>query len=181
MKIEDGTGNGQLSKVNNRKRLDVSAATFSESRLIAASDAQTYIWTSAFSADTGEEVIYIKNTSKDKVLIIDKVTVNAVLASLFELYTATGAATGTSITGVNTNLTSGNSADATALGNAEVVSATPGSRIDMARIPANGRATMELNDVLILGFNDAITVTYTGSTGIVDLIITGYYENPENF
>ena len=47
----------------------------------------------------------------------------------------------------------------------------------MARVAANGRATMDLQDVLILGQNDAITLTYTGSTGIVDVIITGYFED----
>ena len=46
----------------------------------------------------------------------------------------------------------------------------------MARISATGRATMELNDVLILGQNQAIAVKYTGSTAIVDVIITGYYK-----
>jgi hypothetical protein len=139
-------------------------------------DAQTYIWNTSFSAATGNEVIYIKNTSKTKLLVIDKITVNSVNAGLFELYSATGTASGTTITGVNTNRTSGNSAEASALGEASVTGLTIGDRIDIARVPANGRATMELQDVLILGLDDAITITYTGSTGIVDLIVTGYYD-----
>jgi len=179
MKIEDGAGSGKLAIVNSRNRLDVSSSTISESSFVAAKEAQTYIWTTSFSAATGNEVMYIKNTSKTKLLVIDKVTVNAVNASLFELYQVTGTAAGTSITGKNTNLTSGNEADATALGEAAVTGLTLGGRIDLARVPANGRTTMELNDVLILGLNDAIAVEYTGSTGLVDLIITGYYEIAE--
>ena len=88
---------------------------------------------------------------------------------------AAGTAGGTTITGTNSNLTSGNAASASSYGDASVTGITPGIRIDMARVPANGRATMELNDVLILGLNDAVSITYTGSTGIVDIIVTGYY------
>ena len=177
LSIKDGTGKGYTAKVNKRNKLEVEAAIFSESRLVAKDDAETYLWTSSFSANTGEEVIYVKNTSKTKVLIIDKVTVNGVLTGLFELHIATGTVGGTVITGANSNLTSGNVADATSYGDAAVTGLTIGNRIDLARIPANGRATMELNDVLILGQNNAITVTYTGSTSIVDLIVTGYYQD----
>jgi hypothetical protein len=176
MKIYGATGDGKGVAVTDSNRLSVAASTSSDTHRVSVEDGQTYLWTSSFSADTGEEVIYIKNTSTTSVLTIDKVTVNSVLTGLFELYQVTGTAAGTSITGINANLTSNNVAAATAFGNAEVTGLTIGNRIDMARIPALGRATMELNDVLILGLNDAIAVTYTGSTGIVDLIITGYYE-----
>ena len=175
MKLEDGTGTGLVAAVDSNNHLEVSSTTSSESHFIALKKAQTYIWTSSYSTSTGDEIIYIKNTSKDKVLVIDKVTVNSVLTGLFELCVVTGTPSGTSITGANTNLTSGNVAAATALGDAAVTGVTSALRIDMARVPAAGRATMELNDVLILGFNDAITITYTGSTGITDTIITGYY------
>ena len=177
MKIQDGAGSGKITKVNQRNRLDVSSATFSESHLIAAEDAATFIWTTSWDADNTEEVIYLKNDSKTKSLVIDKVTVNSVNTGLFELFSVTGTASGTTITGVNTNRTSGNVADATALGEAEVTGLTIGDRIDLARVPANGRATMELQDVLILGLGDAIAVTYTGADGIVDIIITGYYQS----
>lgn len=180
MKIEDGIGSGKLVGVTAGNRLEVSSATFSESHLVAAKKAQTYIWTSSFSTATGEEVIYIKNNSKTSLLVIDKATVNSVNAGFFELFEVTGTAAGTSITGANTNLTSGNEADATALGEASVTGLTIGKRIDLARTAANGRATMELQDVLILGLNDAIAITYTGSTGITDTIVTGYYETVED-
>lgn len=176
MKINDGTGSNREAKVNIRNRVDVSAAIFKESHLVSAIDASTYLWTTSFSAATGNEIIYIKNTSKTKLLVIDKVTVNSVNAGLFELFQVTGTAAGTSITGKNANLTSGNTAEATALGEASVTGLTIGDRIDLARTAANGRATMELDDVLIMGLNDAIAITYTGSTGIVDAIITGYYD-----
>ena len=177
IEIKDGSGSGTRAKVNAKKRLSVSAATFKESHLVSFEDGETYLWTTSFSAATGNEVIYIKNTSKTKLLVIDRITVNSVNAGLFELYTATGTAAGTTITGFNGNMTSNNVAEADSYGEAAVTGLTLGSRIDLARTPANGRATMELDDVLIMGLNDAITIEYTGSTGLVDVIVTGYYED----
>jgi hypothetical protein len=138
------------------------------------------MWTTSFSAATGNEIIYIKNTSKTSLLVIDKADVSSVNAGLFELFEVTGTAAGTSISGSNTNLTSGNEADATSLGEASVTGLTIGKRIDLARTSANGSGTMQLKDVLVLGLNDAIAITYTGSTGIVDAAILGYYEKVEN-
>jgi hypothetical protein len=177
MKIQDGAGGGKLAGVNDDNRLETQTVTVSETHFASLNKGKTFLWTSSYSAATGNEIIYIKNTSTTSYLIIDKVTVNGVLTGLFELYQVSGTASGTSITGTNANLTSNNVAAATALGNASVTGLTIGNRIDLARISATGRATMELNDVLILGFDDAVAVTYTGSTAIVDATITGYYED----
>ena len=174
IEIEDGKGSGRRAEVDKENKLSVSSTGHSESSEVSRERGATYLWTSSYSAGTGNEVIYIKNTSTTQNLIIDKATVNSVLTGLFELNVAAGTAGGTTITGTNANLTSGNAASASSYGNASVTGITPGIRIDMARIPANGRATMELNDILILGLNDAVSITYTGSTGIVDIIVTGY-------
>ena len=174
----DGTGRGFKAKVNSRNRTSVSAASYSESRMISAQDGQTFIWTTSASADTGEYIVYLQCMSTDLRLIIDKVTVNGVLAGLFELYMVTGtAAGGLAITGTITNRTKGILANANARGDGEVTGLSDGSRVDLARTAANGRATMELNDVLILGQDDAIGIKYTGGTGIVDTIITGYFKH----
>ena len=175
IEIEDGRGSGRRAGVDEEYRLEVHSVSYSESSDVARFKGATYLWTSSYSAGTGNEVIYIKNTSTTQNLIIDKATVNSVLTGLFELNVAAGTAGGTTITGANSNLTSGNAASASSYGNASVTGITPGTRLDMARVAANGRATMELNDILILGLNDAVSITYTGSTGIVDIIITGYY------
>ena len=176
MKIRDGAGSGRESKVNAKNRLDVTAASLNQSALTAVSDGQTFIWTSSFSAATGNEVIYIKNDSKDKLLFIEDVVVSSVNAGLLEIYEVTGTAAGTPITGKNTNLTSSNVAVATAFGDAAVTGLTLGDRIDLARTSANGRVDIKLADILIMGFNNAIAAQYTGSTGIVDVAITGFYE-----
>jgi len=170
----DGTGTGKKAKVNVRNRVAVSAANYSESRLIAAQDANTFLWTTSASQATGSYAIYIQNTSTTHRLIIDKVTCSSVLTGFFELYQVSGTASGTVITGKNSNLTSGNPAAATSFGG--VSGLTDAGRLDHMRLPALGRATMELQDIVILGANDAIAVKYTGGTDTVDIIITGYYK-----
>lgn len=179
IKIDDGAGSGRLAKVNERRRLAVSASSFNEASLVAFSEGATYNWTSSYSAISGDEVIYIKNTNTSKLLVIDKVAVSSVNAGFFELYQVSGTGAGTTITGKNTNLTSGNVAAATALGNASVTGLTIGDKIDQARVAANSRSVMDTKDVIILGQSDAIAITYTGSTGIADVTITGYYDSLE--
>lgn len=176
MLLKDGTGSGKSARVNAKNRLDVTAAILTQRALTAVLDGQTYTWTTSWSAATGNEVIYIKNTSKDKLLFIDKVTINSVNDGYWELFEVTGTASGTSITGKNTNLTSSNVAAAEAFGEAAVTGITLGDRIDLMRLNAGNRSDMNLQDVLILGFNSAIALEYTGATGLVDVIITGYFE-----
>jgi hypothetical protein len=180
MKIEDGAGTGKFAKVNAKKRLDTTSSTLSQRALVSAEDGETYHWTTSFSAATGNEVMYIKNLSKTKLLFIDKVTMNSVNAGLFELHVATGTPGGTTITGTNVNLTSSKVADVTSYADAAVTGLTLGARIDLARTAANGRVDMNLEDVLILGLNDAIALEYTGSTGLVDVTIEGYFEIKED-
>ncbi len=181
MKIEDGAGSGKVAKVNKRNRLDVASSTFSEAHLVALQDGQTYSWTSSYSATSGDEIIYIKNTSKTKLLIIDSMELGAVATAQFAIYQVTGTASGTSITGKNTNLISGNAADATALGDAAVTGITIGDRVSIIRVPANDSKLIDFKDTLVLGLNDAIAITYTaGSGNTIDATIVGYYDTLEN-
>lgn len=179
MKIEDGAGGGQQAKVNTKQRLDVSSASFSEAHLVSALDGETFTWSTSYSAATGNEIIYLKNDSKTKKLVIAEIALGGVLTGLFELFQVTGTAAGTGITGKNNNLSSNQVADATAYGDASVTGLTIGDRIALVRTPATTHCKIDLQDSLILGFNDAIAITYTGSTGIVDGYILAYYEKED--
>jgi len=177
LKIQDGRGKGTLASVSTVQRLNVSSKNAPRAYYISRDDAECYTWTSSYSASTGDEIIYIQNDSKTKDLYIDQINVGAVASSgLFTVYQATGTATGTIITGVNLNLTSGNVAAATAKGNASVGGAAIGDRIISVRCATGAGQVINLENALILGFNDAIIVTYVGSTGIADIAIRGYYE-----
>lgn len=174
--IEDARGKGYKASVSAVNRLNVSAKTairaFYQSRDFGA----CYDTTSLFSAATGNEIIYLKNTSKTEKMYIDFIRVGSANAGIFEVYEVTGTPGGTEITPVNRNLTSSNSADATTYGNAAVTGLTLGNRHSVTRRVANSGATMTFDSTLILGFNDAIAVQYTGSTGSVDATIRYWYE-----
>lgn len=180
IKIEDGAGGGKTSKVNNKNRLDVSSANFSEAHLIAAIDAQCYSYTSSFSAATGNEILYIKNTSKSKKLILSEIYVGGVNTGLFEIFEVTGTAAGTAITAKNTNLASSNAADSVEFGDASVTGLTIGDRMALLRTPANTSAKLDTQDAIILGLNEAIAITYTGSTGTVDAFVLAYFESEDD-
>jgi len=174
-------GNNGIVGVSLNKRLNVSSRTGSRAYYVARDDGLCYTWTSSWSADTGEEVFYLKNNSKTLLLLVDEITCSSVNAGFFEIYTTTDTAAGTTVTGKATNQRIGISADASALGNAEVTGVTPAvaDRIYLCRNAANGRSVINVKDELILGQDDAIVVTYTGSTGIQDIEVTGFFEHED--
>lgn len=175
--LQDGTGTGQGAKVNNNNRLLVQALTLPYSGGASVRDGDAYCWTSSYSASSGDEVIYIKNTSTEQVLILEDIQVSGVNAGLYELFEVTGTASGTTITGKNLNLTSGNVAAATALGNAAVTGITIGDRISLVRTPAATSKSFPVDSAIVLGLNDAIAITFTGTGGIVDVSVLGYFES----
>lgn len=174
--IEDARGKGYKASVSVTNRLNVSAKTAQRSFYINRDDGECYNVTTSFSAATGNEVIYIKNDSKTKKMYIDLARVGGVNTGLFEVFEVTGTAAGTEITPKNLNLASSQTADATAYGDASVTGLTIGDRIAMVRVPANSSADIPFESTVILGLTDAIAITYTGSTGIVDALIRFWYE-----
>lgn len=180
MKIKDGQGSGRFAKVNARQRLDTTCANLSQAQLISMLDGRTFSWSSSFSAATGNEIIYIQNTSKTRDLIITEIHCGGVNTGLFELFEVTGTPAGTVITGKNNNLSSNFVAEATAYGNASVTGLTVGDRIGLVRTQAGEHKTLQLQSALILGFQDAIALTYTGSTGVTDCYLQGFYQRPED-
>jgi len=176
-----GTKGHGIAEVSLNQRLNVSSRAASRAYYVSRDDGTCYTWTSSWSADTGKEVFYLKNTSKTLLLLIDEIVVSSVLTGLFEVFTTTDTAAGTTVTGKSTNVTRRIAADATALGNAEVTGVTPAiaDRIYLARTAATGRAVIDVKDELILGQDDAIVVRYTGSTGIQDVQITGFFEHED--
>ena len=174
--IEDARGRGYKASVSTTNRLNVSAKTAQRSFYISRDAGDCYNVTSSFSAATGNEVIYLQNTSKTKKMYVDLIRVGGVNTGLFEVFIATGTPGGTTVTPINMNLSSSQSAEATAYGDASVTGLTIGDRLALVRVGATDSKDIPLDSTLALGLNDAITITYTGSTGIVDTLIRIWYE-----
>ncbi len=133
-------------------------------------------------AAAGEYGAYWKNTSDDKILVINAIGVNSAENARFKLWFVTGtAAGGTSLVPTNLNGGSTVAAEATAMegGSAAtgITGLTAGSLIDFAYCQANGHEEFRLRDTLRLGQNQAVAIEYDeGTTGDMSGVIFGFYE-----
>jgi hypothetical protein len=181
MKWEDGKGSGRAAGVSANNRGDVSSRNASRIYYTSRDFKQAYNWVSSFSASTGNEIIYLKNDSQVNDLYIDHVLLSAEAGrATFALYEVSGTAAGTTLTGVNLNLKSSNTADVTSFGNAAVTGLTLGNKIEVVSAPDDTTVALNVQDALILGFNNAIAIEFTGSAGNVNCVISGFFEEIGN-
>lgn len=177
MTVITDPNNNPPAKTSLDGRLNVSSRSDSRTYYNSRDLGKTFVWTSSFSAATGNHIIYIKNTSTIDKLYIKHISIGGVSSGLFELFEAeSGTVVGTPIEGVNMNrIKHGKNATSTSCGDAVVTGIVNGERLAMKRVPAN--STLDIHvDALVLGQNDAIIIRYTGSTGIVDASILGFYD-----
>jgi len=149
--IEDATGSGQgvgVSPTGNRMR--VSSRTDDRIYYMSRDNELAF---SVVSIDTpsagGEYNFYFKNISTSQRFYVTGITVGAADLAIFKIVRVTGTAAGTSITAVNLNLTSGNTADATVFGNGAVTGLTEESVIDVVSVGADDSKHILLHDALI--------------------------------
>ena len=177
--INDGTGGGKSAKVTNDNRLNVSARSNTRSYYVSREDGQTFNWSSVIaSVAAGEEVAYLQNTSDSKKLYIDTIGLTSANDVQWEISVATGTPGGASlVAGVNLNFDSGNVAAAAFYGDAVVTGLTAGERILPTRSLGGSNSSNAIDDVLILGQNDTIMITYiAGTTGAAEAVIRGFFE-----
>jgi hypothetical protein len=173
-----GNGGGYKAKVTKGGRLDTSSRSNPRIYYVSRDKGQAFSWHSTYSVGgTGEEILYIKNTSDTLKLFIDDVIVGGAVAAVFELrHETSGTAAGTTITGKNLNLGSGNVATATSFGNASVTGSLDGDIIASERVQAGDSKDFKTNDAIFLGKNDAVFIRYVGSAGVAEASIFGYFE-----
>ena len=130
------------------------------------------------AADANDYIVYWKNDSTDKQLVIGSVGVNSTVAGSFKLHFVTGTVSGGStLTPLNLNRTSANDAVATCSGNGALSGLTSIGEIDQLMVTAGGHEEFRLGDRIRLGQNDAIALEYDrGSVTIAEGVIFGFYE-----
>jgi hypothetical protein len=171
--------NGNLANVNDDEQLQVRAITESDLEFASESKGKAYSISSTYAATAGDEVISFKNTSQTDCFILDEITVGSSVASSLTLFEVTsGTAAGTTVTPQNLNLSSGNSAAATAFGNASVTGSLTGNTLLLDTVPANTSILLDLRGALILGQDDEIAIT-AGATGTVYVTLIGHYKTPD--
>lgn len=159
-------------------RLNVSSRSDERIYYNSRDKQQTYLWHSLDSgAAAGEYIIYIKNTSTDKDLIIKEIILSPGVDMSFIITTVTGTPSSASITGFNLNRNSGNDAAAVAHGNAAVDNLTPVQTLRTEQVLALTTADIELHDAFRLGQNDAIAIEEdVNGGGTLAVSIIGYFE-----
>jgi hypothetical protein len=173
-RIEGRTGN--LATVNDDEQLETRAVTESDLEFASERKGKAYAFNSTYAATGGQEVLSIKNTSTTDCLIVDEVIVGSTVNTLFTLFEVTsGTAAGTTVTGQNLNLGSGNAASATAFGNASVTGSLSGNAILYEATLANATQILDLKGALALGQDDEIAIT-ASATGTVYITLIGHYK-----
>jgi hypothetical protein len=178
LQIEDGKGSGIRAGITSQNRLEVQSESNTQIHFSSLLDGLAFSWHSEDDdAAAGDFIMYIKNTSTTKLLVIDDIVCGTENASTLKLHRVTGTASGSSITGSNLNFQSGNTADATAIGSGAVSGLTSSSIIETIRLSANSTEKFTVRDALILGTGDAIAIEYdTGTTGDGEITVIGYFQ-----
>jgi len=167
---------GNLADVDDDDRLKVKAVSSTDIEFASEDKGKAFSWSSSYAATGGDEVLYIKNTSQTEKLIISEVIIAASAACTFTLFeVSSGTAAGTVVTGQNLNLGSGNSASASAFGNASVTGTLTGNALSFGSVPASSGITLDLKSSLVLGQNNEIAIT-ASATSTVYVTVLGYFD-----
>ena len=176
MSVIKSGGDGNVADVTNDKQLKTASVTESSLEFASKEKKKAYSWSSSYAATGGQEVISIKSTASSDQLIIDEVVVGSSVANVFTLFDVdSGTAAGTTVLGKNLNLNSGNTASATAFGNASVTGSLTGSVIAYEGVVANEFATLDLLGSVVLSQNSEIAIT-ASATGTVYVTVFGHYK-----
>jgi hypothetical protein len=167
--IRDGTGNGTVARVNSENRLAVTTENFSNIAIASAVRSQAYSVGSGSSslsltAAAGEStVLYVKNNSENT-LLIDNFAVSGDQAGVWTLYRnptgGTITTSGTTITPVNLNYSSGGTLDGDAILGADGLTTTGGDVVLRGRVPA-AFISLDIKDAIALGNGSVFTLTFT--------------------
>jgi hypothetical protein len=168
--------NGNVANVTDEKKLEVAAVSESSLEFASKNNSCAFSWISTYAATGGQEVVYIKNTSPSKSLIIDEIVVGCSAASVFTLFKVTsGTAAGTTLTSRNLDLSSGSTSPDTAFGNAPVTGSLTGTTVAIDGVTAGMFQTLDLKGSLVLRQNDEIAVT-SSATGTVYITVIGHFK-----
>ena len=181
LQVEDGKGRGYSASVSESNRFNVSSKSNPRMFYVSRDEKLAFsVVAIDSSAAAGEIAFHLKNTSTSKNMVIHTMTASSANTSLLKLFEVTGiAASGTTLTPTNLNLTSGLLAEAEVMSGeaAAITGLTTGSLIAAGRLLANALVPLDLNDALIIGPGDQIAIEYdTGTTGSVEVTVTFYYE-----
>jgi len=137
----------------------------------------SFSWSNAtYDYDAADTILLVKNTSTTHNLHIDQIWCHGDTTTTVAVFWASGVTpAGTTVTGVNLNTTSSNTAEATAKG--DETGNSGGSNVWVGSIPADNATPVLISSGLILASGYSIGVDYTTDGGEALVTIIGHYEN----
>lgn len=175
--IEDGKGRGYKASVSSVNRLNVSSKTNARIYYNSRETGDAFSFTSDYSACSCDYVIYIKNDNETKNMVISDICVSAANSAKWEFQRVSG--TGSSccvIAGRALNFSKNTTADVTSRGNSAVSSLNETYSFTKRRTAAGAGTTIDFDESVILGRNDAIAIKYIGTAGNVEVTIRVHFE-----
>ena len=185
MQIQDGSGKGFYAKVDSDNRLKVQATMQTLGSHVSDEEGEFYVWHVDDAATTAADYeLYVQNNSDSHGLHIRSVRTGQTQADvIWKLHKVTGTAGGTTKAGTNMNFMSGNVADATCYGGGD--GGVTGLSIDKTITtwmggPVYTNVLLPINEVLVLGKNDAIAIEFdAGTDSTVSVSIAGFFHKIE--
>jgi len=168
--IRDGTGNGNLAKVNSDKMLNVGAMTESREHYISHKEGQGYkAYFTVTPTGADDCFAYIKNDSEiDMIISRIKLYVASNEIIIIQKNDSGTPSGGTAITPQNTNLGSGHQADGTFEQGNDITGLSDGNSLDRIAVSADGAShTYEFYQSIVIPKNR--TITFYAVTGGINI------------
>jgi hypothetical protein len=174
MQIEDGTGHGNKVRVDDENRIRTYSVVEEEITHSSEDEGEAYVWVASKNIDATDSIIWLRNDSTTKELMIHCISVSTDAAGSFFIYCPTGTtADGDTVAGVNMNRGSGNVALATC--RSDATGTTPANYIYYGHCRADETICIEFHGALILGYLDEVAVDITDEPGLAQANIVGFY------
>lgn len=178
IQIEDGKGKGYSWSISSDNRGQVNANIDNRIYYFSRDLGNAYSWSNiSYDYDAGDTILLVRNDDTDYGLVITKIYINGSTATEVVIHspTTTFTPTGTAVTGINLNRTSGKLALATA--KADETGNTQGYVIWRGYITANAQPLeLDLYDAIILGYANSIGVDFVTDGTAARVTIIGFFD-----
>ena len=174
--IEDGTGQGYIAKVDDNNHLNTHSVTENECHFISDEKGYTFSWSNvSYDYDAGDTILLVRNDDTDRHLHICYIDISGDTNTEVVIHCPDNITpAGTTVTAVNLNRMSGNTANATA--KADENTNSQGNIIWRGRILANTVKRVTFDACVILGYHDSIAIDFVTNGGAADVDIIGYFD-----
>jgi len=184
-KIQNGTGDGNLAKVDSKNRLHTRSTTETENHSINTHEEESYIvYTDITPTGAGSQFMYIKNTSDTKDMVIDwyRVWSGASAEAIDIIINPVGTVgTTTTITPNNANITSKNEAAGDFYESVGFTGLTNGATFDRLRMSGDGKDVLdEYPGGIIVKKGGVIVLEAVTGAIALEVTLSFYYRDPKD-